>query len=48
MAETTKFTYVSLDNLTQYTTLSKKYFEGKISEADAKSFKTVAIDGRTL
>lgn len=48
MAETTKFTYVSLDNLTQYTTLSKKYFEGKISEADARSLKTVAIDGHTL
>lgn len=48
MAETTKFTYVSLNNLNQYTTLSKKYFEGKISEADARSLKTVAIDGHTL
>ena len=48
MAETTKFTYVSLNNLNQYTTLSKKYFEGKISEADARSLKTVAIEGHTL
>ena len=48
MAGTTKFTYVSLNNLNQYTTLSKKYFEGKISEADARSLKTVAIEGHTL
>lgn len=48
MAEATKFTYVSLNNLNQYTTLSKKYFEGKISEADARSLKTVAIEGHTL
>lgn len=48
MAETTKFTYVSLNNLNQYTILSKKYFEGKISEADARSLKTVAIKDHTL
>ncbi len=48
MAETQTFTYVSLDNITLYDELSKRYFEGLIAEGDAKSLKTVALDGNTL
>ena len=43
-----KFTYVSLENLQLYDSLSKQYFDGKISEESAKALKTVAIEGNKL
>lgn len=45
---TTKFTYVSLENLQQYDSLLKPFIEGKISDAVKGSLKTVAIEGNTL
>ena len=45
---TTKFTYVSLENLQQYDSLLKPFIEGKISDTVKGSLKTVAIEGNTL
>lgn len=47
MTDFTKTIFISLDNISAYDTLIKKFIANQIDTADAKNLKSISIDADT-